>query len=112
MLQVGPLAISPDVACACWLEGRLLELGVRQVRLLALLVRAEGRLLTRESLYQRATGSMLTPGSRAIDKDMWRIRRALGMYACFLRSVRKVGYSLDIAGLEAAGPRDGTVTRM
>lgn len=112
LLRAGPLAVSPHFACAGWLEGRPLDLGVRQVRLLALLVRAQGRLLTRDHLYEQLTGSMLAHGSRAVDKDMWRIRRALGSYGCFLRSVRKVGYALDVVALEAIGSRDGRVTRM
>ncbi|HEX9775643.1 MAG TPA: winged helix-turn-helix domain-containing protein [Actinomycetota bacterium] len=107
---MGPLAISPNVVCASWLDGRPLDVSARQVLILASLVRAHGRLLTRAELYERVTGAPMGPRSRAIDTDVWRIRRALGSYGRFLRSVRKVGYALDVDGLARCAARQHVVT--
>ncbi|MGH2727895.1 MAG: helix-turn-helix domain-containing protein [Actinomycetota bacterium] len=101
-LVAGPLVVSPEVACAAWLEGRPLSLTARQVRIIGLLVSARGRLLSREALFEESTGRPHLERSRAVDMDMWRIRAALGAYAPFLRSVRKVGWKLDVTALERA----------
>lgn len=78
--------------------------------MLAALVGARGRLLSREALYHAATDRPLPMGSRAVDMDLWRIRRALGSLGRFLRSVRKVGYALDVPALERSSAAYEAVT--
>lgn len=102
VVRAGPLKVSPRVGCVALLFGEPLPLGVCQVRVLGALVSARGRVLSREDLYERSRQRPAAEGSRAIDQDAWRIRRALGPFGRFLRGVRKVGYALDTAGLEAA----------
>lgn len=103
----GPLIVSPLASCEARLGDRRLPLSARQVRMLALLLRAGGRLLSREDLYEGATGRPLPDGSRAVDMDLWRIRRALGPFSSALRSVRKVGWALDASTLAAPALVDG-----
>lgn len=101
-VRAGPLEVSAETACEGWLDGRRLHLTVRQLRMLALLVRAGGAVVRREALYEAAAGRPFPMGSRAVEMDLWRIRRELGPHAAALRSVRKVGYALDVEALERA----------
>jgi DNA-binding response OmpR family regulator len=96
VLRVGALAVSPEAASQCWLDDRPLRLTARQVRMLAVLVRASGALVRRDELYRATTGRDLPAKSRAVDMDLWRIRKELGRYGEAIRSVRKVGYGLDL----------------
>lgn len=99
--------MSPFVACEAWLDGEPLRLSAHQTRVLGILARARGRLVTRDELYETSRGRPLRNRSRAIDSDVWRIRRALGPLGRHLRAVRKVGYALDVAALEpTADTRD------
>ena len=100
LLRAGPVEVSADVACAAWLDGCRLDLGIRQVRVLATLVRARGRLVPRHELFEAATGRPLPLRSRAIDMDVWRLRQALGPLGEYIRSVRKVGYAIDVDALD------------
>lgn len=100
VVRAGPLVVSAEAASQCWLDGRALSLTVRQVRMLAMLVRARGALVARHELYRCSTGRDLPPQSRAVDMDLWRIRKELGPYGNTIRSVRKVGYACDVRLLE------------
>jgi DNA-binding response OmpR family regulator len=100
LMRAGPVSVSPSIACTAWLDHRALPLGVRQVRILARLIAARGRLVSRSELYESLMQRPMPQGSRAIDMDVLRIRRALGPCGDHIRSVRKVGYALDVDALE------------
>ena len=84
---------------------------MRQIRMLAIIVRADGRLLSREDLFRAAAGRQMRHGSRAVDMDLWRIRRALGVHAGLVRSVRKIGYALNTSFTHSFPERDAADTR-
>lgn len=69
------------------------ELTAAQKRVLAALIRRNGRLATRRELYEEAFGRYLVDGSRAIDQHIAKIRAVLGS-GCIV-TVGKVGYRLD-----------------
>jgi two-component system phosphate regulon response regulator OmpR len=69
------------------------------MRMLASLMRAQGRVMSREDLYRAATGRSLQRGSRAVELQILRLRRALGPLGRHLVTVPGAGYRLTVAGL-------------
>ncbi|MCC6661826.1 MAG: winged helix-turn-helix domain-containing protein [Phycisphaerales bacterium] len=63
-----------------------------EFRLLAALIQAEGRILTRAQLMTRALGPGITATERTIDVHMTAIRKKLGPAGGVIHTVRGVGY--------------------
>ena len=114
--QAGAAESHPDRLCAGDLE---LELGTRNVfaggaqveltslefSVLEVLVRAAGRVVSREDLTRQALGRQFNPLDRSIDVHVSSLRRKLGPLPGGgerLKSVRGVGYLYS----HAANPRD------
>jgi two-component system phosphate regulon response regulator PhoB len=74
------------------------RLTLTEFRLLAALVQASGRVLTRQHLMSRAMGPGITVTERTIDVHMTAIRRKLGPYGSCIVTVRGVGYRADPRG--------------
>jgi two-component system response regulator CpxR len=90
-IEIGGMSIdtgSRKVLCA----GRQIELTTLEFDILELLMRAAGRILTRdrimESLYDRAAG----PFDRSIDMHVSHLRKKLGDCAEYIKTVRGSGY--------------------
>lgn len=77
------------------LSGKPLALTVTEFRLLASLLEAEGRVLSRASLIKHAMGSGVTITERTIDVHVTSIRKKLGDLAAVIKTVRGVGYRID-----------------
>ena len=95
-LVVGPLRITPASRVAL-LGDQTLKLTTLEFDLLVSLVRARGRVKTRENLIE-TIGERLYDGlDRSIDVHIWSLRRKLGddpKNPRFIRTVRAVGYML------------------
>jgi DNA-binding response OmpR family regulator len=91
-LTLGPIEIDTDtheVTCA----GKPMRLTVTEFRLLAALLAAEGKVLSRATLIKAAMGPGVTVTERTIDVHITSIRRKLGReHAAMIRTVRGVGY--------------------
>jgi len=90
-LRLGDLHIDLDshqVAAA----GEPIKLTLTEFRLLAALVQASGRVLSRRHLMSRAMGPGVTVTERTIDVHMTAIRKKLGSCGGLIRTVRGVGY--------------------
>lgn len=90
-LRMGGLDIdldSHEVAAA----GKSVNLTLTEFRLLATLVQAGGRVLSRRHLMSRAMGPGVTVTERTIDVHMTAIRKKLGSCGGLIRTVRGVGY--------------------
>ena len=74
------------------LKGRPLKLTVTEFRLLQALLDAEGRVLSRDSLLDRAWGSNCFVTPRTVDTHVRRLRVKLKGPGRYLRTVRGVGY--------------------
>ena len=63
-----------------------------EFRLLAALLQAQGKIMTRSVLMSRAMGPGVTVTDRTIDVHMTSIRKKLGSAATLIKTVRGVGY--------------------
>ncbi len=93
VLKAGPLAIDPakhEVA----VNGEPVNLTLTEFKLLAALVGARGRVLTRSQLMDKAMGSDVFVTDRAIDVHVTAIRKKLGSANWLVHTVRGVGYRL------------------
>ncbi len=75
-------------------DGEQIKLTVTEFRLLASLLQADGRVLSRSALMSRAMGPGITVTERTIDVHITAIRRKLGPWADLVKTVRGVGYRI------------------
>lgn len=101
-LACGPLWVSPGEMCEARVRGRRVALSVVRLRVLAALLRAGGRVLTRAQLYREACREPMPARSRAIDVHIVRIRKVLGPLGRFILTVPGIGYRVDMEGLGRA----------
>ncbi len=96
-LQLGPLDIdlaTHEARC----HEQPMKLTLTEFRLLAALVQAQGRVLSRAVLMTRAMGPGVTVTERTIDVHITSIRKKLGPAAGLIRTVRGVGYRATTEG--------------
>jgi DNA-binding response OmpR family regulator len=109
-LRRGELAIDRARHVAT-LQGRALALTATEFRLLAALVGADGRVLTRDRLLDILYGTTQDEVmDRTIDVHIGRLREKLGDpagSARYIETVRGVGYRAGVATRNAAPPEDG-----
>lgn len=75
--------------------GRTLSLSARELGLLTALVREEGRVVSRERLYERVWGTALRPGDRTVDVYVRKLRAKLERVLpewCFIHTHVGFGY--------------------
>lgn len=107
---LGPLEVNLDtheIRC----DGEVMKLTLTEFRLLAALVQANGRVLSRALLMSKAMGPGVMVTERTIDVHITSIRKKMGEWAAILRTVRGVGYRAaltDDAGDGDAGTSDTT----
>jgi two-component system, OmpR family, alkaline phosphatase synthesis response regulator PhoP len=101
-LSIGPLWISPNEMCEVRIRGKGVHMSTRHLAMLAYLVEANGKVVTREQLHKRSTGKSLPRGSRTVDVHITRIRATLGSIGRFLIAIPQRGYKLDASGLARA----------
>lgn len=78
--------------------GRPVDVTALELRLLSALIRAKGRVLTREQLIRQAWGEDTYIGDRVVDTHILNLRKKIEPVAAhpqFLKSVRGLGYRLD-----------------
>ena len=78
--------------------GEPLELTLTEFRLLAELVRAGGRVRSREALLSEVWGYDAEVMSRTVDTHVRRLRSKLGPAAEWLHTVRGIGYRIQAPG--------------
>jgi two-component system phosphate regulon response regulator PhoB len=93
-LTVGPIQIDMGMHEAR-VEGKPLKLTLTEFRLLAELVRAAGRVRSREVLLSEVWGYDSEVLSRTVDTHVRRLRSKLGPAADWLETVRGVGYRIQ-----------------
>lgn len=92
----GPIVVDRgrhEVAC----DGRMLELTATEFRLLDTLIRAKGRVLTRNQLLDASVGQGAAVTDRAVDVHVASLRKKLTRSNDFIQTVRGVGYAFRIA---------------
>lgn len=74
--RAAELEVRPDEHLAL-ARGRALTLSVRELQVLVALVRREGRILTREDLYEAVWGGRLRSDDRSVDVYVHKLRSKL-----------------------------------
>jgi two-component system phosphate regulon response regulator PhoB len=100
-LKAGPLSIDTGKH-EVTVDGELIKVTLTEFKLLAALVNARGRVLSRDQLMDKAMGTGVFVTDRAIDVHVTAIRRKLGDASWMIHTVRGVGYRLLEAPEESA----------
>jgi two-component system phosphate regulon response regulator PhoB len=91
------LSMGPVTLCfsrhEALLHGRTLSATVTEFRILAALMRAGGRVLSRAQLLDTAFGSGVVVTDRTVDVHITALRKKLGASAAWVQTVRGVGYT-------------------
>lgn len=95
MLRLGAIEVNTDTHQAT-LDGQLLKLTLTEFRILAALLQASGRVLSRNALMSRAMGPGVTVTERTIDVHVTSIRKKLLHLANVIKTVRGVGYRASL----------------
>lgn len=82
-------------------DGRALELTTTEFRVLAALMAARGRVLTRDQLIDIAMGQGVVITNRAMDVHIAALRKKLGSAAECIHTVRGVGYAFRLPHSDA-----------
>jgi two-component system phosphate regulon response regulator PhoB len=93
----GPITIDPEQHEAR-VDGKVLPLTLTEFRLLSELVRAAGRVRSREALLTDVWGYDSEVMSRTVDTHVRRLRSKLGRAAGWLTTVRGIGYRIQDPG--------------
>lgn len=91
LLSLGELALNTETHEA-GVGGEAVKFTLTEFRLLAALLQAQGKIMTRSVLMSRAMGPGVTVTDRTIDVHMTAIRKKLGSSAALIKTVRGVGY--------------------
>jgi len=94
ILKAGPLTID-TAKHEVSVEGQQIKLTLTEFRLIVALVTARGRVMTRDTLMDKAMGEGVFVTDRAIDVHVTAIRKKLGDAAYLVHTVRGVGYRLQ-----------------
>ena len=104
-LELGKLELDP-AGQVLWLDGRLVELGQREFRLLETLLGMAGRVVTRERLMSRLFDLEDGGSENALELLVSRVRRKIAGARAEIVTVRGVGYLARDAGPDGDGPSD------
>jgi two-component system phosphate regulon response regulator PhoB len=99
LLRSGPIEVAPNSHRA-WVEGHPVRLTLTEFRLLTDLMRARGRVRSRESLLSELWGYDADVMSRTVDTHIRRLRDKLGKASTWLITVRGVGYRIQDPAVE------------
>jgi two-component system phosphate regulon response regulator PhoB len=99
VLSSGPVALD-RARHEVMVDGRLTELTATEFRILAALMSAEGRVLSRGQLIDSALGQHVAVTDRTMDVHVAALRKKLESAAACIRTVRGVGYTFRAPGEE------------
>lgn len=93
IIELGPVRLDLDRHEATS-AGESIKLTLTEFRLLAALMQAPGRVLSRRGLISNAIGPGITVTERTIDVHVAAIRKKLGDFGSMIQTVRGVGYRI------------------
>ncbi|MDO8299136.1 response regulator [Lacisediminimonas sp.] len=99
LLRNGPVVLDPNTRSVS-VNGRPVEIGLSEYRLLKYLLAHPKRVHTRAQLLDRVWGDHVEIEERTVDVHVLRLRKALGDAESLVKTVRGVGYTLS-------NPQDG-----
>jgi DNA-binding response OmpR family regulator len=93
LLSFGELQVDRERHQATW-AGKPVRLTAKEFGLLAALLEARGRVLSRRALLEEVWGYSYAEGTRTVDVHVRRLREKLPELAPSIRTVKSVGYRL------------------
>jgi two-component system response regulator CpxR len=90
-LEVNGVTLDPATRQAT-VDGQAVELTTFEFDILEILMRAAGRVLSRDDLMENLYNRQATPFDRSIDMHISHIRRKLETKRPFIKTIRSVGY--------------------
>lgn len=96
VVQVGEVLVDPN-AFEARAGGKRLELTPTEFRLLYVLARRPGWVLSRDQIVDAVRGADCVVGTRTVDGQVLCLRRKLGPYGGYVETVRGVGYRFQAA---------------
>lgn len=97
VISIGAVVLDHGRHEVC-IDGHELDLTATEFRILAALMAARGRVLTREQLIDLAIGRGAAVTNRAMDVHIASLRKKLGSAAACIHTIRGVGYAFRAAG--------------
>ena len=94
VLRSGDLVLNTEKRRAT-LKEETVELRAKEYELLYVLMKNEGRVLSRHFLEETIWGTEYFGSSRAIDSTVTRLRGKLGKHAAYIQAVQGVGYRYE-----------------
>jgi len=94
-LRAGPVSLNMETHDVS-VDDRPVKLTLTEFRLLAALLEARGKVLSRQDLMNDAMGPGVTVTERTIDVHITSIRKKLGEHAGMVQTVRGVGYRISL----------------
>jgi DNA-binding response OmpR family regulator len=91
IIKAGPIAIDAERSLAT-ADGNVLKLTAIEFKLLSELAKSDGRVLSRDTLLDRAWGAEVYVTDRTVDTHIRRLRGKLGKVSKYIETVRNVGY--------------------
>ncbi len=94
-LVTGPLSLNCGNYTAA-LHTKPVPLTLREFQLLSYFVEMEGRVLTRNKIYETVWGVDFSGSSRTIDVHVDQLRKKLGKYADSITTLKGIGYKFEL----------------
>jgi len=91
IINAGPITIDVERSLAT-ADGKLLKLTAIEFKLLLELAKSDGRVLSRDTLLDRAWGTEVYITDRTVDTHIRRLREKLGKTSKYIETVRGFGY--------------------
>ena len=94
---MGDLKIIPSELRA-YRDKRTIDLGLRDIKILSLLYRNRGKVLTRDTLFNECWGLNYMPNSRSLDQHISQLRKKIERdhkHPCIIQTVHNAGYRYE-----------------
>jgi len=91
IINAGPITIDIERSLAT-ADGKVLKLTALEFKLLLALAKSDGRVLSRDTLLDRAWGTEVYITDRTVDTHIRRLREKLGKSSKYIETVRGFGY--------------------
>lgn len=91
IIKAGPVTIDVERSLAT-ADGKVLKLTAIEFKLLLELAKSDGRVLSRDTLLDRAWGAEVYVTDRTVDTHIRRLREKLGKVSKYIETVRGLGY--------------------
>lgn len=96
-LEAGAIRLSLGTHCLS-VDGEQIELQTLDFQLLQYFMQNPGRVLSREQILVKVWGYDYEGSERSVDTHVKNLRKALGRYGKYIRTIVKVGYVFETGG--------------